>query len=220
MDADTGKKEMARIEGNVAIEPGSSNEGEIGVSQQGTPSMMGDAPVESDTSSQQEANFGERGTPRMGGALPVLNPMATFFIPHTQAATIAGPTTSASDTLTVRPASHRPSTPPSFERFARELRELKSTGLSNKQRLAVMHDQRRQLLGHITTAKAEIDQLEGRLQREESIEGSQDILNRLKELNGLHGWVGYKWAGLEEEMADLEAEVATPGSREDEFWGL
>ena len=52
MDADTGKKgmratisliqnlahnylEMARIEGNVAIEPGSSNEGEIGVSQQG-----------------------------------------------------------------------------------------------------------------------------------------------------------------------------------------
>lgn len=182
--------------------------------------MMGDAPVESDTSSQQEANFGERGnqytillirvlahfnigTPRMGGALPVLNPMATFFIPHTQAATIAGPTTSASDTLTVRPASHRPSTPPSFERFARELRELKSTGLSNKQRLAVMHDQRRQLLGHITTAKAEIDQLEGRLQREESIEGSQDILNRLKELNGLHGWVGYKCAYIRNYLSPL-----------------
>ena len=52
MDADTGKKgmratislfqnlahnnlEMARIEGNVAIEPGTSNEGETGVDQQG-----------------------------------------------------------------------------------------------------------------------------------------------------------------------------------------
>lgn len=138
------------------------------------------------------------GTPRMGGALPVLNPMAVFFIPHTQAATIAGPTASASDTPTVRPASQRPSTPPSLERFARELRELKSTGLSNKQRLTVMHDQRRQLLSHMTTAKAEIDQLEGRLQREESIEGSQDILNRLKELNGLRGWVGYKCAYISE----------------------
>ncbi|CAD6568095.1 MAG: hypothetical protein ASARMPREDX12_001064 [Alectoria sarmentosa] len=220
MDADTGKKEMARIEGNVAIEPGTSNEGETGVDQQGTPGMMGVAQVEFGTSSQQETNIGERGTPRMGGALPVLNPMAAFFIPHTPAAAIAGPTASVSDTPTVRSASQRPSTPPALERFARELRELKSTGLSNKQRLAVMHDQRRQLLSHMTRAKAEIDRLEGRLQREESVEGSQDILNRLKELHGLRGWVGYKWAGVEEEMADLEAEVAMPGSREDEFWGL
>lgn len=33
--------------------------------------------------------------------------------------------------------------------------------LSNTQRLAVMHDQERQPLSHTTTAKAEIDQLEG-----------------------------------------------------------
>ena len=134
----------------------------------------------------------------MGGALPVLNPMAAFFIPHTPAAAIAGPTASVSDTPTVRSASQRPSTPPALERFARELRELKSTGLSNKQRLAVMHDQRRQLLSHMTRAKAEIDRLEGRLQREESVEGSQDILNRLKELHGLRGWVGYKCAYISE----------------------
>lgn len=29
-----------------------------------------------------------------------------------------------------------------------------------------------------------------------------------------------RWAGLGEEMTDLEAEIAMPGSREDEFWGL
>ena len=114
------------------------------------------------------------GTPCMDGALPRLNPTAASFTP------------------TVQPASLRPSTPPSLERLVRELKELKSSGRSNKERLAVAHDERRQLLSHMSTAKAEIDGLERRLQREESIEGSQDILNRLKELNGLHGWVGQK----------------------------
>lgn len=116
----------------------------------------------------------------MGGALPKLNPTAASFTP------------------TVQPASLRLSTPPSLERLARELKELKSSGRSNKERLAVAHDQRRQLLSHVSTAKVEIDALEGRLQREESIEGSQDILNRLKELNGLHGWVRQKCTYVQE----------------------
>ncbi len=161
------------------------------------------------------------GTPGVGGTLSVLNPMAVSFTPRSQIApTAAGLTLPASEDPTARPASPRPSTPPLLERFARELKELKSSGLSNIQRLAVMHDQRRQLLSHMTTAKAEIDQLEDRLYHEESIDGSQDILNRLKEFNGLHEWAGYKWTGLGEDIADLEADIAVPGSREDEFWGL
>lgn len=159
------------------------------------------------------------GMPGTGGTVPILNPMAAAFTPRSRTATIANATSPASDTPTVRPASPHPSTPPSLERFARGVRELKSSGLSNKERLGILHDQRRQLLSHMTTAKTEIDQLEGRLQREESIEGSQDILNQLKELNGLHEWAGHKWAGPGEEMADLEAEIAMPGSR-GEFWGL
>lgn len=133
-----------------------------------------------------------RGT---GGTLPVLNPMAASFTPRSQPTTIAGltsPAPPASNTPTVRPASPGSSTPPPLERFARELRELQSSRLSSKQRLAVMHDQRRQLLSHVTTVKAETEQLEDRLQREDSIEGSQDILNRLKELNGLQDWAGHK----------------------------
>ena len=156
----------------------------------------------------------------IGGTLPALNPMAASFAPRRQNATAAGLTSPASDTPTVRPVSAHASTPPSLERFASELIELKSTGLSNKQRLAVMYDQRRQLLSHLTTVKAEIDQLEDRLHREESIDGSQDILNQLKELNGLHEWAGSKWAGLGEDIAEVEAEIAVPGSKEDEFWGL
>lgn len=134
-------------------------------------------------------------TPRVGGALPRLNPMAASFTPHSQAATTANP---VSDTPTARPASPCLSTPPSLERFARELKELKSSGQSNKQRLAAMQDQRSQLLGHMATAKAEIERLEGQLQREESIEGSQETLNRLKELNGLYGWVAYKGTNISE----------------------
>ena len=128
----------------------------------------------------------------VGDTVPTLNPLAASFTPRIQAARNAVPTSPASDAPTVRPAIPRPPTPPSLERLARELKELKSDGLSNKQRLAVKHDQRRQLLSHMTTAKAEIDGLEDRLRHEESIEGSQDILNRLKELNGLHGWAGHK----------------------------
>ena len=134
----------------------------------------------------------DSGTAGVGGILPTLNAMAASFTPRSQTATTAGPASPASDTPTVRPATTRPSTPASLERFARELRELKSSALSNKERLGVMHDQRRQLLSHMTTAKAEIDQLEGRLQGEMSVDGSQDILNRLKELNGLHEWAGHK----------------------------
>ena len=156
----------------------------------------------------------------MGGTSLGLNPMAASFAPRSQTATAASLTSPASDTPTVWPVSAHHSTPPSLERFASELRELKSTELSNKGRLAVMYDQRRQLLSHMTTAKAEIDQLEDRLHREESIDGSQDILNQLKGLNGLHEWAGSKWAGLGEDIAELEAEIAVPGSKEDEFWGL
>ena len=123
-------------------------------------------------------------------------------------------------TFTPQPAGPRPATPPSLERLARELKELKSSGLSNKQRLGVLHDQRRQLLSHMATAKSEIDGLEVQLEREESIEGSQDILNRLQERNELHKWAGRKWRGLGDEVSDLEAEIAMPGSRRDEFWGL
>lgn len=192
MEANTGNKETAGREGNVPKKSGTSSVGETGVGQQATPGM--------------------------GSTFPTLNPMAASFTPRSQTATTAGLTSVASGAPTERPASPRRSTPPSLERFARELRELKSTGLSNTQRLAEMHDQRRQLLSHMTATKAEIDELEGRLEREESIEGSQDILNRLKELKGLHEWAGHKWVGLEEEMAELEAEIAVPG--EDEFWGL
>lgn len=214
MKANTGSKETARMEANVPMESGISSQGESGVGQQETSGMTGDAPVQSGTSSQEEANVGEQETPRVGGALPRLNPMAASFTPHSQAATTANP---VSDTPTARPASPCLSTPPSLERFARELKELKSSGQSNKQRLAAMQDQRSQLLGHMATAKAEIERLEGQLQREESIEGSQEILNRLKELNGLYGWVAYKGASLGDEIVELEAEIAMPESREDEF---
>ena len=160
-------------------------------------------------------------TPGVGGSLPALHPMAVSFTPRSQtAATTSGLALPASGNPAVRPASPHPSTPPPLERFARELRELKSSGLSNIQRLAVMHDQRRQILSHMTTAKAEIDQLEERLYHEDSIDGSQDIVNRLQEFNGLHEWAGYKWTGLGEDIADLEAEIAVPGSSQDEFWGL
>lgn len=154
----------------------------------------------------------------MGSSSTMLNPMATSFTPRGQTTTTASLASPATDAPIERPASPSRSTPPSLEQFARKLRELKSTGLSNRQHLAEMHDQRRQLLSHMTAAKAEIDELEARLQREESIEGSQDILNRLKELKGLHEWAGYKWVRLEEETAELEAEIAVPGK--DEFWGL
>lgn len=155
----------------------------------------------------------------MGSTLPTLNPMAASFTPRNQTAATAGLTSSASsDTPTVRPASPRSSTPPSLEGLARKLEELKSKALSNVERLEEIHHQRRQLLSHMTTAKAEIDQLEGELQSEESIEGSQDILNRLRELRDLREWVGNKWAGLGEEVAELETEIAVPGR--DEFWGL
>lgn len=155
----------------------------------------------------------------MGSTLPTLNPMAASFTPSSQtAATAALPSTSASDTPTVRPASPHPSTPPSLESLARKLEELKSKGLSNVERLEEIHHQRRQLLSHMTAAKAEIDRLEGELKGEESIEGSQDILNRLRELGDLREWVGNKWIGLGEEVTELETEIAVPGK--DEFWGL
>ncbi len=65
------------------------------------------------------------------------------------------------------------------------------------------------------TAKAEIEELERRLAREESVEGSQDLLSQLGELGRLHEWAGWKWQGLGEEMAELEAEIAMPeGERE------
>lgn len=137
--------------------------------------------------------------------------MATSFTPRGQTAAIAGSPSPASETPTVRPAIPRPSTPPTLEDIARELRELKASGKSNEERLAIMHDQRRQLLRHMTDAKAKIDELEQRLRCEMSVEGSQDVLNRLKELNGLREWVGNKWIGLGEEIGDLEAEVAVPG---------
>ena len=136
----------------------------------------------------------------MGGNTPTLNPTAATFTP--------------------RPASPRPATPPSLERLARELKELQSSGLSDKQRLGVLHDQRRQLLSHMATAKSEIDQLEVQLGREGLIEGSQDVLNRLRELKELHKWAGHKWRDLGDEISDLHAENAMPGSRSDEFWGL
>lgn len=138
--------------------------------------------------------------PSVGGNTPTLNPTAATFTP--------------------RPASPRLATPPSLERLARELKELKSSGLSIKQRLEVLHDQRRQLLSHMATAKSEIDRLEVQLGREESIEGSQDVLNRLRELNELHKWAGHKWRDLGDEVSDLQADIATPGSRSDAFWGL
>lgn len=158
----------------------------------------------------------------MSGSLPTLNPMAASFTPRSQTTATAGSTfpesAPASDTPTVRPASPPSSTPPSLESLARELEGLKSKGLSNAERLEVIHDQRRQLLSHMTTAKTEIDQLEGNLRSEETIEGSQNILNRLRELRELREWVGHKWTGLGEEVAELETEIAVPGK--DEFWGL
>ena len=138
--------------------------------------------------------------PGMGGNTPIPNPTAA--------------------TITPRPASSRPATPPSLERLARELKELKSSGLSNKQRLEVLHDQRRQLLSHMATAKSEIDRLEVQHGREESIGRSQEILDRLQELNELHKWAGQKWRGLGDKVADLEGEIAMPGSRGDGFSDL
>ena len=135
-----------------------------------------------------------------GGNTPILNTTAARF--------------------TSRPASPRPSTPPSLERLARELKELKSSGLSNKQRVEALHDQRRQLLSHMASAKSEIDRLEVQLGCEESIGRSQEVLNRLQELSELHEWAGGKWRGLGDEVSDLEVEMAMPGSRGDEFWGL
>lgn len=162
----------------------------------------------------------DSGTPGAADTLHTLNPMAASFTPRDQPATTAGTAAPASDTATIRPASPRPSTPSSLERLARDLEELKSNSLSNPQRLARMHDQRRQLLSHMATAKAEIERLEEGLRLEESVEGSQDILNRLMELNALREWAGFKWAGLGDAVAELEAEIAVPGGREDEFWGL
>lgn len=197
-------QETVRTRANVPTELGTSSQVEAGVSQRGN------AVHQSFTSSSlAEHDTGTRGT---GSNLPTLNPLAAPFTPHGQAAHIAGPTSPASDTPTVRPPSPHRSTPPSLERFARDLRALKSSStLSSRERLARMHDQRRQLLSHMGSAKAEMEELEGRLVREESVEGSQDMLNRLKDLRGLQEWAGHKWAGLGEEMADLEAEIAMPG---------
>ena len=138
--------------------------------------------------------------PSVGGSTPTLNPTAATFTP--------------------RPASARPATPPSLERLARELKELKSSELSIKQRLEVLHDQRRQLLSHMATAKSEIDQLDVQLGREGLIEGPRDVLNRRQELNELHKWAGHNWRDLGDEVSDLQAEIAMPGSRSDAFWGL
>ena len=108
----------------------------------------------------------------------------------------------------MRPANRGRSTPPSWERFARDLRELQSGELGARERLTRTRDQRQQLLSHLKSAKAEIDELEGRLEREESVEGSQDILIRLRDLSGLHEWAGYKWKKLGDEVEELEAEIA------------
>ena len=197
--------------------------------------MKGNVSTESDTSSREETGFGPQGkavhpsvnkslahhdpgAPGKGSNLPpTLNPLAASFTPSSQAANIAAPpppASPASDAPTVQPANARSPTRPSLQRFVRDLGELKSgSDLSDRARLAKLHDQRRQLLSHMSTAKAEIDELEGRLPREESVEGSREILIRLGDLRELHEWLGDKWTDLGEEMADLEAEVAIPGSR-------
>lgn len=156
----------------------------------------------------------------MSGALPTLNPLAASFTPRNQPAATAALPSSASATPTVQPAILSSSTPPSLESLARELEEIKSKKLSSVERLAEIHHQRRQLLSHMTTAKSEIDKLEGQLrtESEESVEGSWDILDRLREMRELREWVGGKWMGLGEEVAELETEIAVPGR--DEFWGL
>lgn len=126
------------------------------------------------------------------------------------------------------PSPRHRTTPPSLERFTRDFRELKfslssfdnnnnngnnDTLSSKTDRLAKIHDQRRQLLSHMSTAKAEIEELErkeGRLRIEEGYV-EVDSLERLKELKGLREWAGDKWVGLGEEVAELMAEIAVPG---------
>lgn len=156
--------------------------------------------------------------PAVSETLPTLNPLALSFTPRDQPATTAALTSPASDTPSVQPSSPPSSTAPSLESLARELEELKFKGLSSVRRLAELHHQRRQLLSHMTTAKSDIDLLEGRLEREQSVEGSQDVLNRLQEMRKLHEWVGQKWMHLGEEVAELETERVVPGR--EEFWGL
>ena len=198
-------QETVRTRVNVPTELGTSSQGEAGVSQRGN------AVHQSFTSSSLAQH--DTGTPGTGSNLSTLNPLAAPFTPHGQAAHIAGPTSPASDTPTVRPPSPHRSTPPSLERFARDLRALKSSStLSSRERLARMHDQRRQLLSHMGSAKAEMEELEGRLVREESVEGSQDVLNRLKDLRGLQEWVGHKGGGWGGGGADLGGEIARPGA--------
>ena len=111
-------------------------------------------------------------------------------------------------TSTPHPANPRPSTPPSLQRLARELKELKSSQLSNKERVKLLHDQRRQLLSHMASAKSEINWLEVELGR---IGGSQNILDRLRELKELHEWAGGKWRGLGDEVLEADGEIAMPG---------
>lgn len=175
-------------------------------------------------------------TPETGSTLPTLNPLATSFTPHSQAATAAAAilTSPTSDPPAVQPPSprHR-TTPPSLERFTRDFRELKSSlsssnrgdnnnnnrkndnnTLSRKiERLAEIHDQRRQLLSHMGTARAEMEQLEKEERRLRIEEGyvEADSLERLRELKGLREWAGDKWVGLGEEVGELEAEIAVPG---------
>ncbi|KAM0797882.1 hypothetical protein BDR22DRAFT_861971 [Usnea florida] len=160
------------------MEADTSNEGVL---------MEGNVPTESGPSGRGQTGSGQEETPGAGDTTPTLNPTAA--------------------TITPRPASPHPSTPPSLERLASELKALKASGRSNTQRLEVLRDQRRQLLSHMASAKSEIDGLEARLGRGESVEGSRDVLNRLEELNEFYGWVGIKWRGLGEEVWDLEGEM-------------
>ena len=170
-----------RTRENVPTELGTSSQGEAGVSQRGN------AVHQSFTSSLAQH---DTGTPGTGSNLPTLNPLAAPFTPHGQAAHIAGPTSPASDTPTVRPPSPHRSTPPSVERFARDLRALKSSStLSGRERLARMHDQRRQLLSHMGSAKAEMEELEGRLARgvRGGIAGCAESTQRSQGLAGVGG---------------------------------
>lgn len=144
-------------------------------------------------------------------------PLIPFFTHHYPEMAGAGDNTPIPNRtaafFTQRPASPRPATPPSLQRLARELKELKSSGPSSKQRLEILHDQRRQLLSHVATAKSEFDRLEVRLGGERSIEGSQEILSRLQEFKELHEWARDKWRRLGDEVLEAEGEIAMPGSR-------
>lgn len=191
----------ARTEGSVALEPATLSQGAAGVAQQGKgiqASYWHDPWL---TMIQQHPAFLSHSTLWLQLSHRAIKPPPTPLASHRQHPN-QSPTLQRCDRRIEVARHHRP------WRFARDLRELQSGELGARERLTRTRDQRQQLLSHLKSAKAEIDELEGRLEREESVEGSQDILNRLRDLSGLHEWAGYKWKKLGDEVEELETEIA------------